>query len=177
LILRRLPDEALKAFDRLSADFIHDSLFIGPKNYLVGRAQAMAGNREAARIAWESGLAVLDARLKVNPTDADLHSMRGELLAWLGRTDDALGEARIADEMRRSHLYSWAHSSVRIFAALGRADLAAPAIRKLLDSRVWDLAWPLTPTLLRQDPLWDKLRGDPQFDAMAAESVLPDARK
>ena len=29
--------------------------------------------------------------------------------------------------------------------------------------------WPLTPALLRIDPLWDKIRGDPRFQALCVD--------
>jgi tetratricopeptide (TPR) repeat protein len=162
---RRAPDEALKALDRLPDDFIHESWFIGPKNYLVGRAYALAGRPDAARVAWISGLTVVDAHLKDDPTDITLHLMRGELLAWLGRNDEALSEARTVEEMDDRKPDGWDRSTVKIYAAMGRADLALPILGAQLEmyAKGKSPGWPLTPALLRLDPLWDKLRADPGF--------------
>jgi len=172
---RRAPEEALKALDRLPDDFITESSFTVPKNYLVGLAQMLAGHKEAARAAWEAALAVVDVRLKPNPTDGGLHRMRGELLACLGRTEDALAEAKVSDEFARGRSAPWTSSVARIYALLGRPDLAVPILKRLLDPRTSTGNWPLTPALLRQDPLWDKLRGDPGFQALLTENSITTA--
>ncbi|MDB6127093.1 MAG: invasion protein regulator, partial [Verrucomicrobia bacterium] len=54
----RQPDDALRTLDRLSADFVQDNWFVGPKAYWVGRAHAQAGRPDAARLAFEEGLTV-----------------------------------------------------------------------------------------------------------------------
>lgn len=162
---RRAPDAALRALDRLADDFIRDSVFTGPKAIFTGRAHALAGRRNAARLAWEAGLRVIDARLKSEPGERAYRRARGELLAWLGRTDEALEEAGTLEEISSGQALSWNLSSVPIYAALGRADLAVPRLEKLLAGKGIK-GWHLTVTLLKQDPLWDKLRSHPGFDAL-----------
>ena len=166
----REPDAALTALRRLTADFVQDNWFVGPTAYWVGRAHAQASRGEAARIAFEAGLAVMDAKLKAASDDYTLHVARGELLAWLGRTEEALREARTATELAggRDELF-WFISPVRIYAALGRADEAMPLLEKLSAREGKAVQWPLTPALLRIDPLWDKLRGDVRFQALCIE--------
>lgn len=164
------PDEALRAFDRLPADYINDAWYTGPKGLLVGLAHHQAGRTEAARLAWESGLAVTRLRLQESPNDLELHLRHGELLAWTGQTGAALQEVRIFNELQRGRLADWTSSPVRIFAALGRMDDALPLLEQLLTAPA-SQRWPLTPSLLRLDPLWSKLRGDPRFQALCAEAV------
>ncbi len=167
----RQPDEALKTLDRLSADFIQDSWFTGPKDYWVGRAHLQAGRPEAARLAFENGLTVTAARLKETPGSYALHAVRAELLAWLGRTDEAMQEARTVAELRHQGGEYWVTSRTRIFAVLGRADEALPLLRELVLDRVGkDQGWPLTPALLRIDPLWDKIRGDAGFQKLLVDA-------
>ncbi|MDI1249901.1 MAG: TIR domain-containing protein [Lacunisphaera sp.] len=156
------PDEALRAFDRLPADYVNDAWYTGPKALLVGLAHFQAGRQEAARIAWEAGLAVVRRRLQEAPNDLENHLRLGELLAWTGQTEAALQEARIFSELQRGRSTDWTYSTVRIHAALGRVDDALPLLEQLLTASTSN-RWPLSPALLRLDPLWSKLRGDPRF--------------
>jgi len=52
----------------------------------------------------------------------------------------------------------------QICAAVGAHDEAIAIVRKLLDEPAGHV---LTPALLRIDPLWDPLRGDARFKALA----------
>ncbi len=169
-LCQRAPEAALKTLNRFSDDYIQDNWFAGPKDYWVGRAHALTGRMEAARLAWESGLAVLEARLKAAQQNRSLHLMRGELLAWLGRNDEALREARTVAELARSDRVAWFNSEARIYAVLGRADDALPLLEKFRAAPVGqNVGWPLTAALLRLDPLWDKIRDDSRFQALCAE--------
>jgi tetratricopeptide (TPR) repeat protein len=170
----RQPDAALKTLDRLSADFILDNWFTGPKAYWVGRAYAQAGRPEAARLAFESGLAIATAELKDLPGNSELRVVHAELLAWLGRTDEALREERTIAELERPGRDIWIASRARIFAALGRADDALPLLASLVPPKPGvDYGWPLTAALLRIDPLWDKIREDPRFQALVKAPAAP----
>lgn len=172
-LMARQPDGALRALDRLPADYINDAWFTGPKALLTGLAQAQAGRPEAARLAWEAGLAVVQRRLQETPNDAEQHLRLGELLAWTGQPEAALREAKIVHELTRGRDPGWTHSTARIHAALGRADDAVPLLKQMLEVPP-SQRWPLTPALLRIDPLWDKLRGDPRFEALCVE---PETKK
>jgi TolB-like protein/Tfp pilus assembly protein PilF len=170
----REPDAALVTLGRLSVDFVQDNWFAGPTAYWVGRAHAQAGRAEAARIAFEAGLAVMDTKLKSAAGDPALHVARGELLARLGRTDEALQAARTATELAggREEMF-WFLSPGRIYAVLGRTAEALPLLENLTAPVARSVPWPLTPALLRLDPLWDKLRDDPRFQALCAEPRAP----
>jgi len=173
-LMAKQSDGALRALDRLPGDFISDAWYSGPKALLVGLVHAQAGRPEAARIAWEAGLAVVRRHLQDTTNDPELHLRLGELLAWTGQTEAALQEARVFEELQRNRT-DWTYSSARIYAALGRADDAVPILEKFLTAPATG-RWPLTPALLRLDPLWDKLRGDPRFQKLCvepAEKVAP----
>ncbi|MSU67826.1 MAG: toll/interleukin-1 receptor domain-containing protein [Opitutaceae bacterium] len=176
-LVARDPEGALNALRRFSADFIQDNWCVGPTAYWTGRAHAQAGRTAAARIAFESGLAVIDEKLKVSSGNSALHVARGELLAWLGRTEEALGEARTATELasERDRLL-WFFSPVRIYAALGRPDDALPWLERFCARGINRIGWPLTPALLRIDPLWDKLRGDVRFQALCVEPLVEEKK-
>jgi TolB-like protein/tetratricopeptide (TPR) repeat protein len=173
-LMARQTDAALRALDRLPGDFINDAWFSGPKAFLVGLAHAQAGRPEAARIAWEAGIALVRRRLQETANDSELHLRLGELLAWSGQADAALREARVFEELARNRT-DWTYSSARIYAALGRAEDAVPILEKYLVTTAAG-RWPLTPALLRLDPLWDKLRDDPRFQELTKnDAPIPDA--
>ncbi len=163
--MNRQPEEALAALRRFPADYVNDAWYIGPKALLVGLCEAQANRPEAARVAWESGIALLRKRLEETPNNPDLHLRFGELLAWSGQTEAALREAKLYEQLTAGHPSDWVFSVARIYAALGRGDEAVPVLAAELVAPPSG-RWPLTPALLRLDPLWDKLRGDARFQAL-----------
>ena len=68
----------------------------------------------------------------------------------------------------------------RVAAQLGEPDRAIAALQKLL-SIPYDGALaqnvPLTPALLRLDPMFDPLRNDPRFQKLAASPAPKDAKQ
>ena len=166
--MNRQPEVALAALRRFPADYVNDAWYSGPKALLVGLGESQAGRPEAARVAWESGIVLLRRRMQDSPNNAEEHLRLGELLAWSGQTEAALGEVRVYEQLMSGRTVDWTASPARVYAALGRADEAVPLLAKELVAPPSG-RWPLTPALLRLDPLWDKIRGDPRFQKLCEE--------
>jgi serine/threonine-protein kinase len=180
-LLRHAPEDALRSLERLSDDFLQDNWFVGPKAYWAGRAHALAGRHEAARIEWEAGLAVMRTKLAQDPQNAGLRVMQAELYALLGRKEEALREAKTVEELQNGPFWIWSLSPARAYAALGRAEEALGFLHTAEERRPGEVTgWPLSTALLRMDPSWDKIRNHPKFveklaAAAAAEQTAASA--
>src|SRR6185369_17864216 len=104
----------------------NDAWYTGPKALLVGLCERQAGRPDAARVAWESGIALLRRGLQDTPNNPDERLRLGELLAWSGQTEAALGEVKLFEQLMSGRKTDWTYSPARIYAALGRADEAVP---------------------------------------------------
>ena len=122
-------------------------------------------------------MTIVKSKLAREPQNADLRVMQAELLALLGREEEALREARVVEELQRGQFWLWSLSPARTYATLGRAG---EALRFLRTAEQWHAGqvngWPMTTALLRMDPSWDPIRQHAKFverlaTAAAAEHV------
>jgi TolB-like protein len=126
---------------------------------------------EAARIEWEAALKLVEQRLAERPKHTRLLSARVQLLAHLGRRDEAeqrLPALRQIAGMDSSGAWFGMQSLTDSFIALGRKSEAIREIRSVIaNSPRWFGAY--GSTQLRLDPAYDPLRGEPAFAALVAE--------
>jgi serine/threonine-protein kinase len=116
-----------------------------------------------AKPALESAAQKLEAVLKNQPSNYGYASVLGLVYAYLGRSDDAIRQAKLATDLVAKDVYAapgTVESLAMVYAHTGHPDEALDLIEQLLTTKYDD---PLTVTELRLQPFWDPLRDNPKF--------------
>ncbi len=178
-ILERRPAEIISRLTELLAKPDPDVGYLnGELRFWLGWAQEVAGDHTAAQETWREARAELEASLKEQSENWSLLDDLALIATGLG---DRAGAFMLVERAIALHpIEKDAANSpqsidilARIAARLGEPDRAIAALQKILSipcNGGLATGMPLTPALLRLDPMFDPLRNDPRFQKLADSS-------
>jgi tetratricopeptide (TPR) repeat protein len=185
-ILERRPEQIIPRLKEILAKPDPAlGFYNGELRFWLGWAQEVAGDRAAAQESWKQARSELEPFLKEQPENYELI---GDLaLTNMGLGDKAAAFAFVEKAMIVVPIEKDATDGpvpieilARVTAQMGEPDRAIGALQKLLSipyEGPLALNMPLTPALLRLDPMFDPLRNDPRFEKLAASEAPKSANK
>jgi serine/threonine-protein kinase len=169
--------EAVRLLQARLAQFHYDSQYEKASEQLaLALMQRLAGDTAGAKTTAEQAGNTLEKLYRDQPDAAFIAASRSQAYAAMGKKDSALREAqraimlapRAKDPVNGP---SCEENLAVIQTMFGENSRAISTLKQLLQTPYmgWLYGTPVTPALLRLDPLWDPLRADPAFQKLCEE--------
>ena len=159
--------------------------FNGQLSFWLGWVQELAGEHAAAQESWQQARSELESFLKDQPENYSLMGVLALTNVGLGDKAAALTlseRAMAALPIEKDGLVGPFSIDIfaRVAAQVGEHDRAIAALQKLLSipyAGPLPENVPLTSALLRLDPMFDALQGDPRFQKLVTSLALKAANQ
>jgi serine/threonine protein kinase/Flp pilus assembly protein TadD len=167
-IYSRNFEEALNDLKN-SQNLVFDEQFtFVPKDLNIGIVNLYLGRLNDAKKSFNSAIDFLNKKIKESPNDSRLYSALGIAYAGLSQKQNAVKWAKKGVELlpiSKEALRGQARLNdlAKVYAMVGEYDLAIQILKKLIN-----IPSEITPAILKIDPMWDKLRGNPEFNKLLA---------
>jgi len=151
----------------------------GELRFWLGWAEDLAGDHAAAQESWRQARTELEPLLKEQPENYRLLGNLALINMSLGDNTAALALSERAMAANPSTRDAFAGPSpieilTRVAAGVGQTDRAITALQSLLTTPYESALGsnpPLTPALLRLDPMFDPIRKDPRFQKLVGQNT------
>jgi len=177
LTFERNYEEAVRSLQARLDQFHYSSEFFKTSDQLLlAFTQRLAGDMAGAKVTAEKALNTLEQLYREQPDNVVFAVDLSKAYAVMGEKDSALNLAE-----RATLLLPSAEDAVNgptleenlalIQTIVGENSRAISTLNQLLKTPYdsWVYVSPITPALLRLDPLWDPLRADPAFQKLCEE--------
>jgi serine/threonine-protein kinase len=166
--VQRRYAEGIAMLDRSRSELSRDPFIYQPTALMRARLYEAQGDGRLARANFATARSVLQDSLAAHPDDPRIRVTLGLAYAGLGRTSEALREARRAMELAPIARGSWVATlvmgdAVEVFAEAGEVEAALELLELLFSMPAGRT---VSVALLRVWPGFDRLRSDPRFEAL-----------